>query len=577
MRVIRHLVAADLRQFRWPLAAWLLIVTLATMMYGRRSLADFDAMTVDPIGVARGFLSVAQALLLFAIVPFVMQSHPAVGSDAFWMTRPISPRGLLISKIVLLGTVMILVPVAARTVLMATHDVPAREILLVAAETALFYTLPIVILMAIAALTPDLWRFVLVCGSILGALAAVLAIAATVLRSRIDDDPTGSMTFGGDDFVQGVLAAGTALTVLLVQYRTRSRARSLPIGVAGLLLAWLISTIWPWPLFQKRAAIPDWARTTSTVRLIADRDTIAAQEAFSFSGRPDPRRSITARIEIQGLPGGWSANIGLFDASVDVDGATLSGSWPRYAMGSGLVIAGGTPPGTVPVLPYPGGAPEVLADVLGVQRVIDPAPGFERTDVVFFLRDSELKQHDHATGRYRGRFWVGLTRHDIEAALPLQAGIVHRNGPHRFVVDRVERTPTGITVLMRQSDATSIFDRQLHPSFAFYLRNRRRDEAVVSSAYRSADDLLAQRWLPFSIGLSEPTSGFSVRGIGMDFPPRYGRPQNRAMLDDEWIAGAELVIVRSMPSGSVQRTLEIVDFPLREASPAAALSGQPAR
>jgi hypothetical protein len=52
----------------------------------------------------------AQVLLMGVLVALVVQAHPVVGSDAFWMTRPIPPRTLPASKLVLVGVAVIAVP-----------------------------------------------------------------------------------------------------------------------------------------------------------------------------------------------------------------------------------------------------------------------------------------------------------------------------------------------------------------------------------------------------------------------------------------------------------------------------------
>jgi len=69
--------------------------------------------------------------------------------------------------------------------------------------------------------------------------------------------------------------------------------------------------------------------------------------------------------------------------------------------------------------------------------------------------------------------------------------------------------------------------------------------------------------MPFGAVTAEASSGFLVRDLTMHVPPLYGRPEERAVLDDRWLADAELVIVRMAPGGSVVRTLDIPRFPLR--------------
>lgn len=63
----------------------------------------------------------------------------------------------------------------------------------------------------------------------------------------------------------------------------------------------------------------------------------------------------------------------------------------------------------------------------------------------------------------------------------------------------------------------------------------------------------------FSAG---PNRGFDVRSLMIQFPSSYGLNET-VSLEDDWIHGAELVVVRTTREGFVERTLEIAEFPLR--------------
>ncbi len=56
--------------------------------------------------------------------------------------------------------------------------------------------------------------------------------------------------------------------------------------------------------------------------------------------------------------------------------------------------------------------------------------------------------------------------------------------------------------------------------------------------------------------------GFLTRGVRLWFSPRYGAGRTTISIDDDWLAEAELVIVRQTQEGSVERSLDIPEFPL---------------
>lgn len=559
MRLLAHLIASDVRQFRLPIAAWLLTVTIMTAMTAVRSSGP-DPFMVDPLAVIRELLWIVQVILLVVLVPLIVQAHPPVGSDAFWMTRPIPSGSLLAAKTLLLGLLTIGAPVAAKIVLMLFHRVPAADLAGVATEWTLHLAVVLVVLMALAALTPDLWRFALTCGSALAAIALLMTVAVVIETRRVDDGPptVGSIVSGDPtSTVVGPLALVAAVVILLiVQYRTRSRVRAIPLGVVALLLLLFAATAWPWPFLRPIIIPPDWSRDDATLRLSADPESVVVQGELPF-GRRAIWRSARAHVTVSNVPASWSATAGVSEASLDLGSVTLTGAWAGYA--SAVLVAGSSIGTTTPREPS---AMTALRGVLGVDRLLGTNM-LPDSSVVFFVRDADFKRHAPAIGHYHGRFRVSLMRHEIEAILPLQAGALHVNGPYRFVVDKVDRTPTGVAVFGRETHAFSIFARRVRPSFEFYVRNRRAREALSGGQYAPAGSYLWDRFMPFGAVTAEASSGFLVRDLTMHVPPLYGRPEERAVLDDRWLADAELVIVRMAPGGSVVRTLDIPRFPLR--------------
>lgn len=99
------------------------------------------------------------------------------------MTRPIPPRTLFASKVVLLAALTVLLPCAARLALMLWIQIPAREALLVALDTAISRTAWLAVLIAGAVMTLNLARFALLCGAVF--VAFVLFISILFLRVRV--------------------------------------------------------------------------------------------------------------------------------------------------------------------------------------------------------------------------------------------------------------------------------------------------------------------------------------------------------------------------------------------------------
>ena len=561
MRLIVHCVAADIRR-RWPvIAAWIVVVAGAAIVDGIRPFLASDVRVLNLAGAVGSLLWLAELLLLFVLTAVVVQTHPLVGSDAFWMTRPIAPRTLLVSKLVLLGAVMVAFPVLVEIVLMAAYEVPARQIALVAADTALTRTVIVVLLMTAAALTQNLSRFAVLCASAIGALAILIAIVLTIEMSRADFATAtlavspGPSTLADQDptdaFLWNLLVVVVGFAVLAVQYRTRSRLRAVTVGVAGVLMASAIVHVWRWPFLQPRVEVPAWAAGASALRLSADPNSTDSREEGMF-GRRTPWTTIHARVHLTGVERGWSATVALLNASIQSEGRAA------------VKTARAGFPVQVPVDANEFPTRVAVRDLLAVQRLAESLPAKGESPVVFVARGGDGRGSPRATGVYHGFFRITLTRYDVEATLPLTAGVSHLDGPYRIVLDDIERTRGAVTLFARESRARSSFDRTLPWAYDFYLRNRVKGEALAGSAIDVREGPFLSRLLPFGIAYGPVESGgFIARGLMMRFPQGYGAPEESApAVDDAWIADAELVIVRTRREGSVQRELDIPDFPL---------------
>jgi hypothetical protein len=159
---------------------------------------------------------------------------------------------------------------------------------------------------------------------------------------------------------------------------------------------------------------------------------------------------------------------------------------------------------------------------------------------------------------------VNLTQFAIHGVIPLRPGASHRNGGYHLVIDRMTTFDNEFAIVAREARATSMWERRPWARYAFYLRNRERDQAVAVNDYSLRGGFTLLQFLPighFSIG-SADSSGFSSRGMVLRFPPRYTPTAETLDVDDAWLAGAELVIVRRTEEGWIERTVEIPDFPI---------------
>jgi hypothetical protein len=172
-----------------------------------------------------------------------------------------------------------------------------------------------------------------------------------------------------------------------------------------------------------------------------------------------------------------------------------------------------------------------------------------------------VSQVNVRTGGFSGEFALDLTRLDVASVMPLGRGSF-QDGAYSVTIQDLRQTPTGVLVHARIVTLASVFDRRPRPAYAYFLRNRQRDEAIRGGTSGGGMHFSVGA---FAVGFSGGgnSGGFSVHSESIAF---YGRdpntPESRMLITPEWLRDAEFVVLRATHDGSVRRTLEIRDFPL---------------
>lgn len=555
MSVLRRLVKADARRLRVVLLFWVLLVAATAVSEGVRPFVASNARLLAPFDVAAGLLWLAKSALMVLLVSFVLHAHPAVGSTAFWMTRPFPPRLLALSKVVLLVAATVALLAVADFVLMAAYRVPTGTAMAVAIHDGLSRALLVAMLMAAASITPNLSRYLLLCGAAVVTVAVLVSILFAFMTARFDEMPRPSTGEDVGDPTGGLVALGltigAGLGVVFAQYSTRSRVRSVSLGAAGLCLAWLAESLWPWAFMARAAPLPAWALEESSLRLKAALESVEVSREQGFPGREAAWRGVRARVRLAEPPAGWSVDASVLRATLRIDGATL--------------ISGGVGQTALPLdtgEEFP--AREVARRLLGVSRIAEAVPPRGESPVVLFVTEDDLNRHANRVGEYEGRLQLGLTRHEIESVLPLRPETRHDGGSFKLVVDRVVSSGATVLVFVRESNAASMFDGKPESTYRFYLRNTARGEAVAGVDMGRHAVSFLWRLLPFDTYVAGSADGFRARLLSVRFPD-YGPwdKEKAPELDDDWLSGADLVIVRATRLGTVERQLHIAEFPLR--------------
>ena len=263
-------------------------------------------------------------------------------------------------------------------------------------------------------------------------------------------------------------------------------------------------------------------------------------------------RQLVGTVDATGLDDAWTAGAGLLEARLQLgDGTVLHSvpsAWPQ-PLGSGT----------------PGDPRGVIERVLGTGVMLGVSPRSVGLMPLLVLREQDLRNREAATGHYQGRFHVRLTHYQIEATVPLRTGASSGRLPYQVVIDRASFAYGDVDVRMRETDASSSFDRRPRMQRKFFLRNLKKSEAV-EGVRGDFDRPLPLPGFFFGVSFASTRNGFHTANIGLKFGPRamYVTPNERGWgLDASWLQDAEVVVVTSTDEGAVERMLDVEAFPLK--------------
>ena len=561
MKLLVHLVRADVRRFRLLLAGWVLIEVLNTIFTGVQPVLDPEPRMMTALGLLAMVLFLTRWLGMIVIVVLLVQTHRLVGSDAFWMTRPIPPGALLASKTLLLATTFLVVPALCVGILMAVLRIPLQEIVLVALQTMLVQSLWVALVMALSSLTRDLARFILVAGGLLVSLVLLMSVGIALAMRNINEGPqlhevTGRSASGpAADVAMLLVLIATAALPVVIQYRTRSTRFSAGAGIAAFALVVLIGMKWPWR--GEPLSVPAWASRESSLSLGAASSTgeFRPYDRWSASNHTEFWQSGNAQLRVREVEAGWIAT------------ARLASSTAQFADGATLTTAANGRSSSVPfesVDDFPNRV--VMRQVLGVGRVsgMSQGPWIAAGVPAIVVSQADFEKYSSASGIYRGRFLLDLDHVEIVAALPLQPGAEYVDPRRRITIDRVILQAQAASIRVRQTIVSTMLHSHALPELSFYLRNR--DAGVAIAGPGGGLMAMSMGVSPAMFYGMSSMNGFSATGDYLRFH-RYSAQEDTVEITADWLSRAELVIVRTVPSGSVTRTVEIPGFQMRAAPP----------
>jgi hypothetical protein len=180
------------------------------------------------------------------------------------------------------------------------------------------------------------------------------------------------------------------------------------------------------------------------------------------------------------------------------------------------------------------------------------------------IPEGEFERSQPALGRYRGRHYVQLMHHSVEARVPLRAGASVARGSYHVAVAAVTLANRTARVRVRESNATARLDRHVLHEREFFVVNRQTGDGYSLGRGEAPIGLLPRMFTGVSLSQSASDVGFVSQVLDLRFPP--GWEEANSLLTPEWLAEADLVVVVTTREGALELPLVAPDFRLDEAA-----------
>jgi hypothetical protein len=549
MSGILHLARTDLRRWRWPLIGWLLLVVMRVLIEEVGLPAARPGRAVATAVEALAALVPATEVLFFCLlVSLIAHETPLVGTDAFWLTRPIDRRHLLAAKLLTLGPALVIWPELGDVVQMFRRGMPGAVIALAALDGVLWRFLWLLVVLVFAALTPSPIRFVLALAGAMLALAATLAGLIAVVEHLFLDMPQGLPPPPVPDstgaLVLLLVSTTFAAAAVVHQFLTRRRGRSTAIALVGLVILPFFPDTWAWPrLRADEPQPPSWALDPARTPLELQTPIGVLKEEPPWRTDDEPRLVLAADLAMSGVPEDYFVEVLAAQSRFTLpDGGRVEGRG-----GWGVSVS------------HPARAPRVTREnawqrVVGTEvppvgpPAVAPALQYEQWPLLATIRREDAERLQQAPTEYFGSFDIRFWHYRAAATFTLGPA-VFRNGSQVIEILDVVRRQASCTLVVRRSSVSLMLRPEVQPEYMVVLRHRARGDVITGQPDDGGHSFSLLGTGGFSVSYEATTAGLVTRPTRLRFPA-WGRPGG---IEATWFDHAEIVIVETRYAGRATR------------------------
>ena len=574
MNRILHLVAGDFRNLRLYLSVWSGLVILQAVLIG--------AFPQHAAGEWRGIMSLSsfswplailKVCLLTVIVSQLVQKDSTVGSTAFWLSRPISAKRLLASKLIFLLVAVVLPVLVVEILLLSVRGVTPEDILRSIPQIVFLQILPVGVAMMLASVTSNLPRLIF-----LGVIALVALPLLWFVLSYLFTAVSGTGIVENDDlslampipppsyswYLIGILLVlvGTSWAVIGHQYLTRRTMVSRALFFSGVLVALLSMGLWSRHIWGTESGsdsgILDPTRVATRIEQKSLIFTPVTESLPVFDLAGEKTMLLRGSIALDNIPPG----LVVLPAQVSARLVLPSGeSLARHVSLSSYAFMDMFPFGFDRRLDRE--KAESLGQTLGDVEFLDGGQMWGDGPPELFAISGDKYERYKGVGTVYSADVDYLVQSDKITTMRLEKGIRYERGSDRVEVLSVDQSYLGgLTVLISESSHRLMGDGRR--DVEYLLVNTSRGQALLGWLDSMESDSMSSPLL-----LSSIFPMLAVRRLKLHFdPPTDGPP-----IDPAWFQGAELIRVETRDLGWFSKSIQMEGFVMeRITHPAAGAS-----
>lgn len=558
----------DLLQLRLVLICWVVLLCVQSLMGigGAKIAADNLKLQMFLPQIAM-FIQFLQGLTIIILVPLLVHSDPLVGTTAFWFTRPIGHKELLVTKVCFTAGILVLLVLLAELFVFAANGFSVKYILLAVPEILIDKAAFIIPFFLLAVITPKFSRYAIVGVSILAAYIAVI-ILWTLLSLFVPEFAEIHEVFTNTEAIKShtlSLSVSVVVNIFMIlfgsgvivyQYLRKNTKWTVAWTVAVFLIMMVIGQFWEIDFIKGAAPASEAKLPAEAVTITISTDHISVNDDVSYTKNSVREKLFFAQLDIS------------CPTSEEFGALTKLEPVIQYPTGeklesSAIITWGSARDEYVFATP--------LQAAMTQSKIVNPSLSPEEHGEhvvykkIFSCDETELQRYKNKTGTYKASAEMAIYKYQVRSSLPLVRGSQDKFGPEQIVIFDILDQENGLSVIVGEKKVRLLFDREtekldtytaLDRSFprGFYLlENVKRGEAFMAKAPDRALDI--DEILDTASRLSSKIKKFEFVCNGLT-----------PVIDKEWLKDARLVRVDAVRVGSVTKQIEIPNFALPEKS-----------